>query len=108
MHPSQTDVDEVLRQSARRAKDIAALENRLAAQRELRAVDARWLLRNTDLSRSSIAGVLGISRVTLNEYLKDGGMDDAYIAAVRELQKKQGVTLYSPDISRYLDTAEQE
>jgi DNA-binding transcriptional regulator LsrR (DeoR family) len=74
----------------------------------MRAMDACWLVRNTDLSRSSIAGVLGISRVTLNQYLKDAGMDEDYLAMVRARQQEQGVVLFSPDISAYLATGESE
>lgn len=67
----------------------------LEDQRFLRGADARWMVRNTTCTRTAIAALLGISRVTLDKYLADGGMDDAYLAEVRRVQKEQGVELYS-------------
>lgn len=97
MKPSKVDAREVIRQAQDRAKKIAADEKRLEAMRELRAVDAGWLVRNTTLMRSTIAQVLGVSRVTLNVYLSEAGYTDEYLASVRALQKEQGITLYSAE-----------
>lgn len=102
MRPSQTDVDEVLHQAHKRQQRIQQLENRLAAERELRAIDASWLVRNTVLTRTAIAAVLGTSRVTLDKYLADAGVTDEYLAEVRAVQKERGMEPYNPDISRYL------
>lgn len=107
MHPSHTDVDEILRQSYERARRIAMLEKKLENERQLRAVDARWLVRNTELTRTQIAGVVGISRVTLDKYLDDAGMDEDYLQIVRKARRTKGIEAYSPDISQFLDTAEQ-
>jgi hypothetical protein len=107
MQPSLIDPVEVLRQSASRARRIAAMEKELEQQRYMRSMDACWLIRNTDLQRQQIAAVLGISRVTLNQYLNDAGMNDEYMATVRKQQQEQGVKLFSPDVSGYLDTGEQ-
>lgn len=94
MKPSLIDPNEVVRQSMRRAESIQVLEDKLQHEREMRAMDACWLVRNTTCTRTQIAAVLGISRVTLDKYLADAGMDDAYLAEVRKVQKDQGVTLF--------------
>lgn len=107
MNPSKVDVDEVLRQSHLRAQRIAAMERELDDQRQLRAIDAAWLVRNTDLTRTLISAVLGISRVTLDKYLAERGIDEDYLAQVRAVQRERGVVLYSPDISSYLPPAEE-
>lgn len=70
------------------------MESELEDQREQRAIDARWMVRNTTCTRTLIAAVLGISRVTLDKYLDDGGIDKEYLAEVRRLQKERGVVLY--------------
>jgi hypothetical protein len=108
MKPSQVDADAVLRNSWRRAQDIAHYERELERLREMRAVDARWLVMHTDLTRTSIAGVLGISRVTLDKYIDDGGLSDEYLAELRRRQDETGIVRPAPDISGYLDTGEQE
>lgn len=108
MNPSLIDPYEVLRQAEVRRQRIQLMERELEQQRYLRVVDACWLLRNTNLERSSIAAVLGISRVTLNKYLDDAGMTAEYMAEVRKVQQERNVVLYSPDISRYLASGDEE
>jgi hypothetical protein len=108
MQPSELTPEDILPTITQRSKKIAAMEEDLQHQREMRAVDARWLVSYTDLSRSVIAALVGVSRVTLNQYLKDGGIDDEYLERLRERQQKKGIVLYSPDVSRYLDTADVE
>lgn len=94
MQPSKLDATEVVRQAQRRARYIAELESKLEDQREQRAIDARWMVRNTTCSRSLIAAVLGISRVTLDKYLDDGGMTREYMREIRAFQKERGIVLY--------------
>jgi hypothetical protein len=105
MKPSHVDPFEVLRQSANRTRRIETLERELDRCREMRAMDACWLVRNTDLTRTNISAVLGISRVTLDKYLADAGMTDEYLAQVRNVQRERGVVLFSPDVSEYLPAA---
>lgn len=94
MPTEKPDAQVVIYHALRRSEEIADLERRLDHEREMRAVDARWLVRNTTCTRTQIAGVLGISRVTLDKYLDDGGMTREYMALVRRQQKERGVELY--------------
>lgn len=67
---TKADVDEIVLQSRSRAEKIRALEEELERQRDLRAADARFLFKHSGLTRSAIADICGVSRVTLNDYLK--------------------------------------
>lgn len=91
---SREDTAEVIRQALRDAEEFARLERRLRALKELRAVNASYLVRNTTCSRTEIAAVLGTSRVTLDRYLAEDGVDAQYLAVVRENQKKAGAVLF--------------
>lgn len=94
MQPSQLEAAEVVRQAMKRAKYIQELENKLEDQREQRAIDARWMVRNTTCSRTLIAAALGVSRVTVDKWLIDGGITREYLAEVRKFQRERGVVLY--------------
>lgn len=89
---SKADIDEIVLQSRSRAEKIRALEERLEHERGMRAADARFLARNSDLTRSAIADICGVSRVTLNDYLKD----------------EKGSAQESPGIGRRDDSAAEE
>jgi hypothetical protein len=97
MRPSKADAAEIIHHGIKRAQRIADLESQLEHEREMRAVDGRWLVRNTTCTRTQICAALGISRPTLDKYLADGGMDAEYLAQVRAVQKDKGIELYSQD-----------
>jgi hypothetical protein len=88
MKDAHEDEDEVIRQCFIRRQRIADLEKELARQRGLRRTDASWLARNSELTRTAMAAVLGISRVTLDKYLEDAGLAD---------RGKDAPTIDSPD-----------
>lgn len=88
------DSAEIIRQARVRAHDIDALEKRLDHMREVRAIDAAWLVLNTTLTRSAIAALLGISRVTLNQYLTDRGMSQEMINQVHNKKQQDGTQLF--------------
>lgn len=103
MKPSLIDPHELLRQAEYRRHRLAHLETEIDRERHMRSMDACWLVRNTDLTRTVISGLLGISRVTLDKYLDDAGMTAEYLAEVRRVQKEKGIVLFSPDVSCYLE-----
>lgn len=74
MSDQHEDEDEIIRQCFIRRERIARMEKELSAERGLRRTDAAWLVKNSDLTRSTIAAVLGISRVTLDKYIEDAGL----------------------------------
>lgn len=105
MKPSQIGPHELLRQAEYRRQRIARMETELDQERSMRTMDACWLVRNTDLTRTVISALLGISRVTLDKYLDHAGMTAEYLAEVRHFQKEKGIVLFSPDVSSYLESA---
>lgn len=85
---------EVIRQAMTRAKHIDDVEKQLVSEKELRASDACWMVRNTTCSRTLIAAALRISRVTLDKYLADAGITREYLAGVRKVQQMAGRPVY--------------
>lgn len=102
MEPSKLSPDFVLDNLVRVREQIALAESGLADDRSRRAVYALWLVRNTDLTQSVIAGIAGISRVTLDKYMADADMTPEYLKTVREIQREKGIELYHVDPEKYL------
>ncbi len=100
-----SDVTELVRQAIDGAQELARLEKRIDELRELRAADARTLVRETTCTRTLISAALGISRPTLDKYLADGYMTREYLATVHKANRESGRRLFD---SRDLQLAMKE
>jgi hypothetical protein len=81
MNATENDLLEIRKQAERRAQRIAEMVADLQGLRAMQAVDARYLVVNTDLSRSDIGKSLGVTRPTLEKWLLQGGITPEYLAS---------------------------